>query len=60
MSIKNYPCNLSPNGFCPDCTNDGPLCDFDECPYVGESICVCEECNDEAMNRARDDDYAEF
>lgn len=149
MSIENYPCNLSPNGFCPDCTNDGPLCDFDECPLVlvnhyvkvpdgmdfntefptyilaycpdtvswfatnkrffyyeyptefktedeaikffrshaaefyrigkeiteylpsfavgvvfldntGESICVCEERNDEAMKRARDDDYAEF
>ena len=32
-------CELGPNGKCPeDCyTNDGPLCDFDKCPYENEA-----------------------
>lgn len=32
MSIK-YPCDIAPGGICPDCTNDGPLCEFDTCFY---------------------------
>lgn len=32
-------CEFGPNGKCPsDCyTNDGPLCDFDKCPYENEA-----------------------
>ena len=32
-------CDLAPNGRCPkDCrTSDGPLCDFDKCPYEKEA-----------------------
>lgn len=35
MRIK-YPCLLAPGGLCPDCTSDGPPCDFDMCPYEEE------------------------
>lgn len=35
MSIR-YPCPIAPGGFCPDCTSDGPICDFDICPYDEE------------------------
>ena len=34
MDKLNYPCDKTPNGLCVDCTNDGPLCDFDECKYM--------------------------
>lgn len=34
MNKLNYPCDKTPNGLCVDCTNDGPLCDFDECEYM--------------------------
>lgn len=33
MNKLNYPCDKAPNGLCVDCTNDGPLCNFDECEY---------------------------
>lgn len=35
MSIR-YPCEIAPGGVCPDCTNDGPLCEFDTCIYEEE------------------------
>ena len=34
MNRLNYPCDKAPNGLCIDCTNDGPLCDFDKCKYM--------------------------
>lgn len=34
MNKLNYPCDKAPNGLCIDCTNDGPLCDFDKCKYM--------------------------
>ena len=34
MNKLNYQCDKTPNGLCIDCTNDGPLCDFDECKYI--------------------------
>ena len=37
MNKLNYPCNKTPNGLCIDCTNDGPLCDFDECKYMNQN-----------------------
>jgi hypothetical protein len=39
MNIKPILCELGPNGKCPEgCyTNDGPLCDFDKCPYENEA-----------------------
>lgn len=38
MNRLNYPCNKAPNGLCIDCTNDGPLCDFDECKYMNPDV----------------------
>ena len=34
MNKLNHLCNKTPNRLCVDCTNDGPLCEFDECEYM--------------------------
>ena len=45
-----YHCDLSPliGAYCPYCTNDGPLCEFDKCDI------------EEAYNSGNDDEVKEI